>query len=223
MVREALENSARYYLTCPEASCSHGPLVDRAHSGLQLRHRAGRRVRAGPAAAGRHAGHEPAATTARRCATTSRSESRSTATVPRARRATRCSAARRWSGAATARSASCSPTTGARRKSCPRSPTGTGACCRRGVVETLARRRRGAEVPSRRARARWLWRPGGARRRRRRPPRASVRFELNDALVKGRVLPGVSVRVERPGGGAGLRPDRGRRTLEDPLPRAATR
>jgi Carboxypeptidase regulatory-like domain len=31
-----------------------------------------------------------------------------------------------------------------------------------------------------------------------------VRFELNDALVKGRVLPGVSVRVERPGGGGAM-------------------
>lgn len=31
-----------------------------------------------------------------------------------------------------------------------------------------------------------------------------VRFELNDALVKGRVLPGVSVRVERPGGGGSV-------------------
>ena len=31
-----------------------------------------------------------------------------------------------------------------------------------------------------------------------------VRFELNDALVKGRVLPGVSVRVVRPGGGGAV-------------------
>ena len=30
MVRDALENAARYYRTCPEPSCSHGPLVDRA-------------------------------------------------------------------------------------------------------------------------------------------------------------------------------------------------
>jgi hypothetical protein len=33
------------------------------------------------------------------------------------------------------------------------------------------------------------------------PEGVLVRFELNDALVKGRVLQGVAVRVERPGGG----------------------
>jgi 2',3'-cyclic-nucleotide 2'-phosphodiesterase/3'-nucleotidase len=33
MVREALENAARYYRTCPEPSCSRGPLVDRAVAG----------------------------------------------------------------------------------------------------------------------------------------------------------------------------------------------
>jgi 2',3'-cyclic-nucleotide 2'-phosphodiesterase / 3'-nucleotidase len=56
MVRDALENSARYYLTCPEYSCSHGPLVDRRIPGfnfdtaqgveyeLDLRQPVGRRV-----------------------------------------------------------------------------------------------------------------------------------------------------------------------------------
>ena len=33
MVREALENSARYFRTCPEPSCAHGPLVDQAVAG----------------------------------------------------------------------------------------------------------------------------------------------------------------------------------------------
>jgi 2',3'-cyclic-nucleotide 2'-phosphodiesterase/3'-nucleotidase len=33
MVREALENAARYFLTCPEPSCARGPLVDRAVPG----------------------------------------------------------------------------------------------------------------------------------------------------------------------------------------------
>ena len=33
MVREALENAARYYRTCPEPSCSRGPLVDRGITG----------------------------------------------------------------------------------------------------------------------------------------------------------------------------------------------
>jgi 2',3'-cyclic-nucleotide 2'-phosphodiesterase/3'-nucleotidase len=33
MVREALENAARYFKTCPEPSCAHGPLVDRAVAG----------------------------------------------------------------------------------------------------------------------------------------------------------------------------------------------
>jgi 2',3'-cyclic-nucleotide 2'-phosphodiesterase/3'-nucleotidase len=33
MVREALENAARYYRTCPDPSCSRGPLVDRAVRG----------------------------------------------------------------------------------------------------------------------------------------------------------------------------------------------
>lgn len=33
MVREALENAARYFRTCPEPSCGRGPLVDRAFPG----------------------------------------------------------------------------------------------------------------------------------------------------------------------------------------------
>ena len=33
MVREALENAARYFRTCPEPSCAHGPLVDRSVPG----------------------------------------------------------------------------------------------------------------------------------------------------------------------------------------------
>lgn len=33
MVREALENAARYFRTCPEPTCAHGPLVDRAVAG----------------------------------------------------------------------------------------------------------------------------------------------------------------------------------------------
>ena len=33
MVREALENAARYFRTCPEPSCERGPLVDRAVAG----------------------------------------------------------------------------------------------------------------------------------------------------------------------------------------------
>jgi 2',3'-cyclic-nucleotide 2'-phosphodiesterase (5'-nucleotidase family) len=33
MVREALENAARYFRTCPEPSCERGPLVDRAFAG----------------------------------------------------------------------------------------------------------------------------------------------------------------------------------------------
>ena len=36
MVREALENATRYYRTCPEASCSHGPLVDRSVPGFNF-------------------------------------------------------------------------------------------------------------------------------------------------------------------------------------------
>jgi len=28
MVKDALENAARYFLTCPDAACSHGPLID---------------------------------------------------------------------------------------------------------------------------------------------------------------------------------------------------
>jgi 2',3'-cyclic-nucleotide 2'-phosphodiesterase/3'-nucleotidase len=28
MVKDALENAARYYLTCPDAACSHGPLIN---------------------------------------------------------------------------------------------------------------------------------------------------------------------------------------------------
>ena len=56
MVRAALENATRYYLTCPEATCSHGPLVDHAIPGfnydtaqgveyeIDLRQPVGRRV-----------------------------------------------------------------------------------------------------------------------------------------------------------------------------------
>jgi 2',3'-cyclic-nucleotide 2'-phosphodiesterase/3'-nucleotidase len=33
MVREALENAARYFRTCPEPTCATGPLVDRAMAG----------------------------------------------------------------------------------------------------------------------------------------------------------------------------------------------
>jgi 2',3'-cyclic-nucleotide 2'-phosphodiesterase/3'-nucleotidase len=33
MVRQALENAARYFRTCPEPSCARGPLVDRAAAG----------------------------------------------------------------------------------------------------------------------------------------------------------------------------------------------
>ena len=36
MVREALENAARYFRTCPEPSCAHGPLVDRAVAGYNF-------------------------------------------------------------------------------------------------------------------------------------------------------------------------------------------
>jgi 2',3'-cyclic-nucleotide 2'-phosphodiesterase/3'-nucleotidase len=36
MVREALENATRYYRTCPESSCSHGPLVDRSVPGFNF-------------------------------------------------------------------------------------------------------------------------------------------------------------------------------------------
>jgi 2',3'-cyclic-nucleotide 2'-phosphodiesterase/3'-nucleotidase len=36
MVREALENAARYYRTCPEPSCSRGPLVDRTVPGYNF-------------------------------------------------------------------------------------------------------------------------------------------------------------------------------------------
>ena len=56
MVREALENAARYFRTCPEPTCATGPLVDRAIAGLQLRHGAGRRVRDRPHAAARASG-----------------------------------------------------------------------------------------------------------------------------------------------------------------------
>ncbi len=34
MVKEALENSARYFLTCPDAACSHGPLVGKSAVGF---------------------------------------------------------------------------------------------------------------------------------------------------------------------------------------------
>jgi 2',3'-cyclic-nucleotide 2'-phosphodiesterase/3'-nucleotidase len=36
MVREALENAARYYRTCPDPSCSRGPLVDHAVAGYNF-------------------------------------------------------------------------------------------------------------------------------------------------------------------------------------------
>ncbi len=36
MVREALENAARFYLSCPDAACSHGPLINRAVIGYQF-------------------------------------------------------------------------------------------------------------------------------------------------------------------------------------------
>ena len=36
MVREALENATRYYQTCPEVSCSHGPLVDHGVPGFNF-------------------------------------------------------------------------------------------------------------------------------------------------------------------------------------------
>jgi 2',3'-cyclic-nucleotide 2'-phosphodiesterase/3'-nucleotidase len=35
MVKDALENSARFYLTCPDAACSQGPLINRAVIGYQ--------------------------------------------------------------------------------------------------------------------------------------------------------------------------------------------
>jgi 2',3'-cyclic-nucleotide 2'-phosphodiesterase/3'-nucleotidase len=34
MVKEALENSARYFLRCPDPACSHGPLVNRGVAGF---------------------------------------------------------------------------------------------------------------------------------------------------------------------------------------------
>ncbi len=34
MVKDALENAARYYLSCPDAACSHGPLVNRNVAGF---------------------------------------------------------------------------------------------------------------------------------------------------------------------------------------------
>jgi 2',3'-cyclic-nucleotide 2'-phosphodiesterase/3'-nucleotidase len=34
MVKDALENSARYFLSCPGAACSHGPLIDPAAIGF---------------------------------------------------------------------------------------------------------------------------------------------------------------------------------------------
>jgi 2',3'-cyclic-nucleotide 2'-phosphodiesterase/3'-nucleotidase len=34
MVKEALENSARYFLRCPDAACSHGPLINRGVAGF---------------------------------------------------------------------------------------------------------------------------------------------------------------------------------------------
>jgi 2',3'-cyclic-nucleotide 2'-phosphodiesterase/3'-nucleotidase len=36
MVREALENAARFFLTCPEATCSSGPLVNRNVAGFNF-------------------------------------------------------------------------------------------------------------------------------------------------------------------------------------------
>ncbi|MCX6638102.1 MAG: 5'-nucleotidase C-terminal domain-containing protein [Acidobacteria bacterium] len=57
MLREALENAARFFLTCPEASCTTGPLLNRQVAGfnfdiaqgveyeIDLRQPEGRRVR----------------------------------------------------------------------------------------------------------------------------------------------------------------------------------
>jgi 2',3'-cyclic-nucleotide 2'-phosphodiesterase/3'-nucleotidase len=36
MVREALENAARYFRTCPEPSCARGPIVDRSVAGYNF-------------------------------------------------------------------------------------------------------------------------------------------------------------------------------------------
>lgn len=36
MVKDALENAAKFFLTCPDAACSHGPLVNRAIIGYQF-------------------------------------------------------------------------------------------------------------------------------------------------------------------------------------------
>jgi len=36
MVKDALENSARFFLECPDAACSHGPLVNRRVIGYQF-------------------------------------------------------------------------------------------------------------------------------------------------------------------------------------------
>jgi len=36
MVKDALENAAKYFLKCPDAACSHGPLVNRAIIGYQF-------------------------------------------------------------------------------------------------------------------------------------------------------------------------------------------
>jgi 2',3'-cyclic-nucleotide 2'-phosphodiesterase / 3'-nucleotidase len=34
MVKDALENAARYFLPCPDAACSHGPLINRQFAGF---------------------------------------------------------------------------------------------------------------------------------------------------------------------------------------------
>jgi 2',3'-cyclic-nucleotide 2'-phosphodiesterase (5'-nucleotidase family) len=34
MVKEALENSARFFRTCPDSACSHGPLVSHENAGF---------------------------------------------------------------------------------------------------------------------------------------------------------------------------------------------
>ncbi len=36
MVKQALENAARFFLSCPDAACSHGPLINRAVIGYQF-------------------------------------------------------------------------------------------------------------------------------------------------------------------------------------------
>jgi 2',3'-cyclic-nucleotide 2'-phosphodiesterase / 3'-nucleotidase len=36
MVKDALENAARYFRTCPDEACSHGPLIDRGVQGFNF-------------------------------------------------------------------------------------------------------------------------------------------------------------------------------------------